>query len=108
MSAYASYVKLTAKPGQRDSLVELMLEAAAGMETVEGCELYVINLSVSEPDSIWVTEIWRNQEDHDASLKLEGAQEQIQRVLPLLAGRPEGIILQPVGGKGFIPPESVS
>lgn len=101
MSAYGCYVKFTAQPGRRDALVKHLLNAAAFVEKTVGCELYIINTSPTEPESVWVTEVWRSQEEHDASLTVEGAQEAIKQVLPLLAGSPEKIDLLPVGGKGF-------
>jgi quinol monooxygenase YgiN len=91
MRAYGCYVKFIAQPGQRDALVE---KAA-------GCELYIINTSPTEPESVWVTEVWRSQQEHDASLTIESAQAAIKQVLPLLAGAPEKIDVLPVGGKGF-------
>jgi quinol monooxygenase YgiN len=63
--------------------------------------LYLINTSPTEPESVWVTEVWRSQEEHDASLSNEGVQEAISHVLPLLAGSPEKIDVLPVGGKGL-------
>jgi hypothetical protein len=42
-----------------------------------------------------------SQEEHDASLTIEGAQEAISQVLTLLAGSPEKIDVLPVGGKGL-------
>ena len=101
MSAYGCYVKFTTRPGQRDALVEHLLCAVAGVRSAAGCELYLINTSPTEPESVWVTEVWRSQQEHDASLTIEGAQEAIQQVLPLLVGSPEKIDVLPVGGKGL-------
>ncbi len=101
MSAYGCYVKFTARLGQRDALIEHLLHAATGVRSVAGCESYLINTSPTEPESVWVTEVWRSQEEHDASLTIEGAQEAIKQVLPLLAGLPEKIDVLPVGGKGL-------
>ncbi len=101
MSTYGCYVKFTAQPGQRNALVEHLLSAAALVEKAAGCELYLINTSPIEPESVWVTEVWRSQEEHNASLAIEGAQAAIKQVLPLLAGPPEKIDVLPVGGKGF-------
>ena len=100
MSAYGCYVKFTTRPGQRDALVEHLLRAAAEVSKAAGCELYLINTSPTEPESVWVTEVWRSQHEHDASLTTPGAQEAISHVLPLLAGSPEKIDLLPIGGKG--------
>ncbi len=100
MSAYGCYVKFTTQPGQRDALVAHLLSAAAEVSKTVGCKLYLINTSPTEPESVWVTEVWRSQQEHDASLTGEGAQAAIKQVLPLLAGSPEKIDLLPVGGKG--------
>lgn len=101
MRAYGCYVKFTAQPGQRDALVEHLLSAATFVEKAAGCELYIINTSPTEPESVWVTEVWRSQQEHDASLTTFGAQAAIAQVLPLLAGSPEKIDVLPVGGKGL-------
>ena len=101
MSTYGCYVKFTARPGQRDVLVEHLLGVAKNIEETAGCELYIINASPNEPECVWVTEVWRSQEEHDISLTLESAQVAIKRVVPLLACSPEKIDVLPVGGKGF-------
>src|SRR5215831_9280055 len=101
MSAYGCYVKFTARPGQRDALVGHLLRAAARVEQVAGCEIYLMNTSPTEPECVWVTEVWRSQQAHDVSLTLEGAQELIKQALPLLAGSPEKSDVVPVGGKGM-------
>ena len=96
------YGKVVAQPGKRDELVKHLLEAARLLTPLPGCELYIVNLAKSDPDTIWVTELWRSEEDHDASLKLESVQALIARTRPLVAeGGFEGIRLIPVGGKGF-------
>nr|MDQ4029949.1 antibiotic biosynthesis monooxygenase [Actinomycetota bacterium] len=66
-----------------------------------GCELYVINTSPADPDTVWVTEIWSSQADLDASLALDGVPELIEHVVPLMAAPPERIEVLPLGGKGL-------
>jgi quinol monooxygenase YgiN len=83
------YVKFTVRPGQRDALVKHLLRAVARVSEVAGCQVYLINTSPTEPESVWVTEVWRSQQEHDASLTIEGAQEAISQVLPLLASSPK-------------------
>jgi quinol monooxygenase YgiN len=100
MSKFGLYGKIIAQPGQRDALVEVLLEAAAVLETPPGCELYIINVSPTEPDTIWVTEVWKSKEDHAASLQLDAVKQTIQRGRPLIAGG-ERIEVMPVGGKGL-------
>lgn len=100
MGKFAMYGKLTAQPGQRDALLQILLEAAEHLKAREDCRLYVVNESVDDPDVIWVTELWDDEEAHAASLRDEKALEQIGRARPHLAGA-EPIRLRPVGGKGM-------
>jgi quinol monooxygenase YgiN len=94
------YGKILAKPGQRDALVGHLLEAARLLTPVEGCYLYIVNTVPAEPDAIWVTELWRSEADHDASLKMESVNALIAQARPMIAGG-ESIRLLPVGGKGL-------
>jgi quinol monooxygenase YgiN len=100
MSLYGRYGTLTAKPGERDNLVQYMLQAAELVRPLEGCILYLINTLPDEPDAVWIIELWANKEAHAASLTLESVRALIPQVLPLLAGPPEGSEFLPVGGKG--------
>jgi len=70
------------------------------MALVDGCHLYVVNISDDEPNVVWVTEIWRDSVAHDASLLLDTAIALIQRARPLVVGV-EQVKLRPVGGKGI-------
>ena len=100
MQAFGLYTKFIAQDGQRDALAKLLLEAASGMDTVEGCELYLVNLQDDDPNGVWVTELWTDAAAHQASLALEQAQALIGQARPLIAGVMQ-IKLQPVGGKGM-------
>jgi quinol monooxygenase YgiN len=101
MSRVGRYVQLKALEGQRDALVEHMLGAAQLLADVPGCELYVINTSAADTDTVWVTEVWSTQAELDASLTIESVKGSVAQVLPLLAGLPERIDILPVGGKGL-------
>ncbi len=100
MNKFAMYGKLTAHPGRRDALVQILLEAAELLGSAEGCALYIVNVSDEDPDAVWVTELWRDAEAHAASLKNENVLALIQRGRPLIAGM-EPVKLRPVGGKGI-------
>ncbi|WP_136603936.1 putative quinol monooxygenase [Paenibacillus dokdonensis] len=100
MNKYGAYVKFTAKPGARETLANILLEAAAAAQTVEECEVYIINLSETEPDAIWVTEVWSSAEAHQASLTQPETKDSITRAMPLIAGV-ESIPVVPLGGKGL-------
>ena len=67
-----------AQPGKRQELLEILREAATLMEGAEGCELYEVSTSADE-NAVHVSEIWRTEADHDASLGLAGVAELIKR-----------------------------
>ncbi len=71
------------------------------MENAKGCILYVVNKNADNPDGIYVIEVWDSKEDHDNSLKLPGVRELITQAMPILDGKPEGITLEVLGGKGL-------
>lgn len=101
MSRIGLYVRFRAQAGQRDALAERLLAASELMSGASGCELYVVNSSPSDPDVVWVTEIWRSAADHEASLSVDGVRELVGQAMPLLAGPPERIDVVPLGGAGL-------
>ena len=106
MAAVARYVKMKAQARKGDELATVMLRVADGLQATPGCELYVINRSLSEPDAVWVTELWLSQEALDASLEAlqtDDGKAQFAEVSALLDGAPERIDLEPLGGVGHLP-----
>lgn len=92
---------MTAHPGQRDALLELLLQAAELVADAPGCDVWIVNTMPDAPDAIWITEVWRSEADHAVSLTGEGVKEIIARARPLIAGMGERFTLEPVGGKGL-------
>lgn len=101
MSRYGLSGKITATPGERDALVRVLLSAAELMGNAPGCELYIVHVSDTEPDAIWVSEVWKSKEDHDASLSYPGVRELISQGRPLIASMSDQLTTVPVGGKGL-------
>lgn len=50
MSKFATYGKFVATAGQRDALAQILLESAKSMQSVDGCDMYVVSISESEPE----------------------------------------------------------
>lgn len=101
MNRFGMFGKMTAQPGQRDTLVQYLLQAAKLVGELPGCELYVVSTSPTEPDAIWITEAWHSKEDHDASLALPGVKDLIAKARPLIAKMSDPILTVPLGGKGL-------
>ena len=96
---YGVIGKMHAQPGARDELVAILLEGVSGMP---GCLSYVVANDVSDPDAIWVSEVWVDEEAHAASLELPSVRDAIDRGRPLIAGFGERFVTQPVGGHGLV------
>ena len=97
-SMYGLIGKMLAQPGKRDELIGLLLEGTGSMP---GCFSYVVANDATNPDAIWITEVWDNKESHAGSLKLASVQATIAKARPLIAGFGERFETQPVGGVGL-------
>ncbi len=98
---FGLFGKMTAIEGKRDALAANLLRAAELMGTVPGCLVYVVSNSVSDPNAVHITEIWKDEKAHGASLSMPGVRELIKETMPLLAREPEGTRFTPLGGKGL-------
>jgi quinol monooxygenase YgiN len=96
---YGLQGKMLAKPGQRDALVALLLDATGA--AMPGCRLYVVSEIQGEPDAIAITEVWDDRAAHDASLQLDSVRALIANARPLIASMGESLELRPVGGQGL-------
>ena len=85
MARFGLHGSLLAQPGQRDVLLGHMLEASRLMHGAPGCDLYLVATSEADDEAVWITEVWRTEADHDASLALPGVAELISRARPLIA-----------------------
>jgi quinol monooxygenase YgiN/quercetin dioxygenase-like cupin family protein len=99
MNQVARYGTSTAHPGQGEELARHLLAAAAELESDPGCELYLVNRQRDAPDTIWITELWRSQDDLDASVQKIKDSPEVAAVLKLVE-RWEMVELELLGGKG--------
>lgn len=95
---YGLIGKMKAVPAQRDALIAILIQGVSGMP---GCLSYVVAQDPTDPDAIWITEVWDSQESHRASLSLPSVQQAISLGKPLIAGFGERFETKPVGGHGL-------
>ncbi len=100
MHSFGLTGKMITHAGQRDLLLQLLLTSAEALQAMEGCNVYIISISETEPDAIYITEVWTNAEAHQASLALAEIQAIIQVGRPMIASF-ESTKLQTLGGKGI-------
>jgi quinol monooxygenase YgiN len=94
----ARYGKARARVGRGQELADVLLAAAAELDSDPGCLLYLINRQAGEPDLIWVTELWRSQADLDASLERIRGSDSVAAAMALVEDW-QMIELEQLGGK---------
>jgi quinol monooxygenase YgiN len=95
---YGLIGKINAVQGQRDELISILME---GMQAMPGCLSYIVAHDPSDPNGIWITEVWQDQTSHQASLSLPSVQDAIARGRSLITGFGERYETLPVGGHGL-------
>lgn len=91
---------LTASEGNGDQLADIMLSASKAVAKLEGCELYLVQKSMTNELQILITELWSSKEHHQASLKNEEVLSLIAKAKPIIAGM-EGNPAIFIGGHGI-------
>jgi quinol monooxygenase YgiN len=92
---YGLIGKINATPGQRDALIGILRAGTTGMA---GCLSYIIAEDSTDPDGLWVTEVWESKVSHQASLRLPAVQAAIEQGRPLIAGFSNRVETTPVAG----------
>ena len=95
---YGLIGKMSATAGNRDALSSILL---SGTGEMPGCLSYIIATDPSDPDALWITEVWDSQESHRDSLKLPSVQDAIAKGRPLIAGFSNRVETEPLGGHGL-------
>ncbi|MEZ4541540.1 MAG: putative quinol monooxygenase [Chloroflexota bacterium] len=98
---YGLIGKMLAVPGERDTLIAILLEGTGDMS---GCLSYVVAIDPADDNAIWITEVWDSEASHAASLTLSAVQAAIARARPIIAGFGDQAVTTPVGGVGLIAP----
>lgn len=95
---YGIIGKMNATPGNRDNLIEVLLNGTTDMP---GCKLYAVSADNDDETGIWVTEFWDSEESHQASLQLPSVQQAIATGKPMIAGFGERHLVTTIGGFGI-------
>ena len=94
---YGLIGKFRCQPGQRDALAAIL----AANTPMPGCLSYIVAADATDPDGLWVTEVWDSAASHKASLSLPAVQQAIAKGRPMIAGMGERFETRPVGGIGL-------
>jgi len=89
---------MTATPGDRDALAAILLEGTGDMA---GCLSYLVANDATDPDALWITEVWDTASSHQASLALPAVQAAIAKGRPLIRAFSNRVETVPLGGTGL-------
>ena len=95
---YGLIGKMTTVPGKRDAFIAILLE---GIHDMPGCLSYIVATDPTDENALWITEVWKSEADHAASLSLPSVKSAIAKGRPLIAGFGERFVTTPVGGHGL-------
>ena len=99
MEPVSRFVKMNAKPCRGADLAEILLKAARDLAADPGCLLYLVNRQKDDPDTVWVTELWRSQADLDATLAQVRESSEVGAAMEIVASS-QLVDLELLGGKG--------
>lgn len=87
--------KMRAAAGKRADLIAILSDST---EAMPGCLSYIVAEDASDPDGIWITEVWDNEASHKASLQLPSVQAAISKARPIIAGFDMSVKTTPISG----------
>jgi quinol monooxygenase YgiN len=92
---------LTAAPGKRDELVARFEEAARIQGSNPACELMFASVAPDDEETVYLTEVWASVEARTRARESDEIREWAKGRPELVAGPPETVRFEPVGGKGL-------
>jgi quinol monooxygenase YgiN len=94
---YGLIGKIVTVDGKRAELASILIE----MDAMPGCASYIVANDASDPNALWVTEVWASADDHAASLELPVVVAAIAKGRHLIAGIESRVETEPLGGIGL-------
>lgn len=88
------------RAGHRDEVVAILLRDVDDLRAA-GCLSYVVSVSETDKDMVYLTEVWESKEHHQASLQLPTTKAAIAEAMPMLTGDFTGQEQDVVGGLGL-------
>jgi quinol monooxygenase YgiN len=95
------FAKLTAAPGKRQELIEVLGTHFPNVEGEEGTLIYAMHADNDDADVIWFYELYTDQDGFAAHSGSPGMKELGGKLAGLVGGRPELHMVTPVKTKGL-------
>jgi quinol monooxygenase YgiN len=101
VARFAQQTRLLAKKGCATALLEKFIEAAQMQRTNSACEVMLAGMAASEPDVIYVFEVWSGEAEWKQARASDAVTAWSKGMPELVAESSDGIRLGSIGGKGI-------
>jgi len=101
MARFTQQTKLIAKEGCAAALLKKFIEAAQIQQANSACELMLAGISTSEPDAVYVFEVWSSEKEWEQARASDAITKWSKGMPELVAEWPNSITLDSIGGKGI-------
>jgi quinol monooxygenase YgiN len=101
MPKVAVLAKMTAKDGQGHALVDALSGMIKAVGDEGGTEIYALHTDAASSDVVWFYELYTDKDALGAHSGSDAMKALGPSLGPLLAGRPEITLLNPVTAKGL-------
>ena len=96
MDQIAVVAKFVAKNGSEDVLEQELTKVVKPTQGEDGCIMYLLHRSISNPSEYWFLEQWKSQESLDRHAQSDHIKTLRQRCQPLVAVEPLVVVLDPL------------
>ena len=93
--------RIPAKEGKGAELAAALQFALDNVKSEPGTLSYILHADASNPDSLWMYELYESQDALNAHMGSEWFKQLGPKIGALMGGAPELIFLAPIGGKGL-------
>jgi quinol monooxygenase YgiN len=101
VARFSQQTRLLAKKGRAPVLLEKFLEAAQIQRSNSACEVMLAGISVSEPDAVYVFEVWSSEAEWKQARASDAVTAWSNGMPELVAEWPGSIRFDSIGGKGI-------
>lgn len=89
-------VRLNCKPGFRPALLDVLNTYTDGLAEEPGTEVFVVSLDPDASDTVWLYEVFKDEQAQVAHQAASGFADMMQAMPPLLEGPPAVLRLDPL------------
>ena len=101
MGQFAQHTKLFATNGNADRLAAKFIESAEIQRENPACRLMLVSRSLAEEDVVFLTEVWSSETMWEEARRSPTIAEWAKDMPSLVAGAPDSVRLDIVGGIGL-------